>query len=96
MRPLAAALAALALGACAPGPLPGYRAATPAEHDVLVGVVREYYDIVDRAYVRVTSPRSTRAIRRSRAARTARRASTSRPSPRRARPRWGSGRPPST
>ena len=41
----------LALVACTPDPLPGYRAATADERAGLFATVQEYYDIVDRAFV---------------------------------------------
>ncbi len=53
MRRTPAILAALALGiaGCSADPLPGYRAASAGERDALLGVVREYYDVFDRAQV---------------------------------------------
>lgn len=50
---IAAILVAVALAAvaCAPDPLPGYRHATTGERDALLGVIHEYFDLVDRAQV---------------------------------------------
>lgn len=42
---------ALIAVACAADPLPGYLRASRAERDALVAVVREYYDVFDRAQV---------------------------------------------
>jgi hypothetical protein len=42
---------ALSLIGCSTDPLPGYRAATVEERDALVRVVREYYDVFDKAQV---------------------------------------------
>ena len=42
---------ALLLGACAPDPLPGYRAATDDERTTLLATVVDYYDILNVALV---------------------------------------------
>lgn len=49
--PLAIAALLLLVVACAPDPLPGYRAATSDERAGVLQTVSEYYDIVDRALV---------------------------------------------
>jgi len=44
-------LAGTALNACAADPLPGYGTASPDVRNTLIGVVRDYYDVLDRAQV---------------------------------------------
>lgn len=53
MRAAPAILAAVAfaIAGCSADPLPGYRSASAAERDALLGVVRQYYDLFDRAQV---------------------------------------------
>ncbi len=49
---LAAILLAFAVAACArPDPVAGYRPATPEERATVMGVIAEYYDLLDRAQV---------------------------------------------